>query len=40
MCDERSVARAVDEAWVRLGGLDMLVNNAGIGMRTRSTRAS
>jgi len=32
--DERSVARAVDEAWSRLGGLDMLVNNAGLGMRT------
>ncbi|MEV7182331.1 SDR family oxidoreductase [Kitasatospora sp. NPDC093679] len=32
--DEASVARAVDEAWSRLGGLDMLVNNAGIGMRT------
>jgi gluconate 5-dehydrogenase len=31
--DESSVARAVDEAWSRLGGLDMLVNNAGIGMR-------
>jgi NAD(P)-dependent dehydrogenase (short-subunit alcohol dehydrogenase family) len=32
--DESSVARAVDEAWSRLGGIDMLVNNAGIGMRT------
>ena len=32
--DEASVARAVDQAWSRLGGLDMLVNNAGIGMRT------
>lgn len=32
--DESSVARAVDEAWTQLGGLDMLVNNAGIGMRT------
>ena len=32
--DESSVARAVDLAWDRLGGLDMLVNNAGIGMRT------
>jgi NAD(P)-dependent dehydrogenase (short-subunit alcohol dehydrogenase family) len=32
--DEASVAAAVDEAWTRLGGIDMLVNNAGIGMRT------
>jgi NAD(P)-dependent dehydrogenase (short-subunit alcohol dehydrogenase family) len=36
--DESSVARAVDEAWARLGGLDMLVNNAGIGMRTVNPR--
>jgi len=32
--DEWSVARAVDQAWSRLGGIDMVVNNAGIGMRT------
>jgi NAD(P)-dependent dehydrogenase (short-subunit alcohol dehydrogenase family) len=32
--DESSVAAAIDQAWSRLGGLDMLVNNAGIGMRT------
>jgi NAD(P)-dependent dehydrogenase (short-subunit alcohol dehydrogenase family) len=32
--DESSVARAVDLAWSRFGGIDMLVNNAGIGMRT------
>jgi NAD(P)-dependent dehydrogenase (short-subunit alcohol dehydrogenase family) len=32
--DEDSVARAVQTAWSRLDGIDMLVNNAGIGMRT------
>jgi NAD(P)-dependent dehydrogenase (short-subunit alcohol dehydrogenase family) len=32
--DERSVARAIGEAWSRLDGIDLLVNNAGIGMRT------
>jgi NAD(P)-dependent dehydrogenase (short-subunit alcohol dehydrogenase family) len=32
--DESSVARAVEAAWWELGGIDMLVNNAGIGMRT------
>jgi gluconate 5-dehydrogenase len=36
--DEASVARAVQAAWSRLGGLDMLVNNAGIGMRTVNPR--
>jgi NAD(P)-dependent dehydrogenase (short-subunit alcohol dehydrogenase family) len=36
--DESSVARAVEAAWSRLGGLDMLVNNAGIGMRTVNPR--
>jgi NAD(P)-dependent dehydrogenase (short-subunit alcohol dehydrogenase family) len=36
--DESSVARAVDETWSRLGGIDMLVNNAGIGMRTVNAR--
>lgn len=36
--DESSVARAVDEAWSLLGGIDMLVNNAGIGMRTVNPR--
>jgi gluconate 5-dehydrogenase len=32
--DERSVAGAVTETERRLGGIDLLVNNAGIGMRT------
>jgi gluconate 5-dehydrogenase len=36
--DEAAVARAVDEAWSRLGGIDMLVNNAGIGMRSVNPR--
>jgi gluconate 5-dehydrogenase len=36
--DEASVAAATAEAWARLGGIDMLVNNAGIGMRTVNPR--
>jgi len=36
--EESSVARAVDQAWSRLEGIDMLVNNAGIGMRTVNPR--
>src|ERR1700728_1297999 len=32
--DEASVARAIGTAWSRLDGIDLLVNNAGIGMRT------
>src|SRR5215470_257772 len=36
--DESSVAGAIDHAWSRLGGIDMLVNNAGIGMRTVNPR--
>jgi gluconate 5-dehydrogenase len=32
--DESSVASAVEQAWSRLGGIDMLVNNAGLGMRS------
>jgi NAD(P)-dependent dehydrogenase (short-subunit alcohol dehydrogenase family) len=36
--DENSVARAVELAWSRLDGIDMLVNNAGIGMRTVNPR--
>jgi gluconate 5-dehydrogenase len=35
---ESSVARAVDQAWTELGKIDMLVNNAGIGMRTVNPR--
>ena len=36
--DEASVRRAIDEASARLGGIDMLINNAGIGMRTVNPR--
>jgi NAD(P)-dependent dehydrogenase (short-subunit alcohol dehydrogenase family) len=36
--DEGSVASAIDQAWSRLGGLDLLVNNAGLGMRTVNPR--
>jgi NAD(P)-dependent dehydrogenase (short-subunit alcohol dehydrogenase family) len=36
--DEAAVARAVDEAWSRLGGIDLLVNNAGLGMKTVNPR--
>jgi NAD(P)-dependent dehydrogenase (short-subunit alcohol dehydrogenase family) len=32
--EESSVSQGIGEAWSRLGGIDMLVNNAGIGMRT------
>jgi NAD(P)-dependent dehydrogenase (short-subunit alcohol dehydrogenase family) len=36
--DEASVATGVDEAYERLGALDVLVSNAGIGMRTVNPR--
>jgi gluconate 5-dehydrogenase len=36
--DEESVAIAVAAAWSRLDGIDLLVNNAGIGMRTVNPR--
>jgi gluconate 5-dehydrogenase len=36
--DEASVARAVSETWSRLGGIDLLVNNAGLGMKTVNPR--
>lgn len=36
--DERSVAACVDRARTAWGGIDMLVNNAGIGMRTVNPR--
>src|ERR1039458_4476807 len=36
--DSSSVSAAVDSAYEMLGGLDVLVNNAGIGMRTVNPR--
>jgi NAD(P)-dependent dehydrogenase (short-subunit alcohol dehydrogenase family) len=36
--DDASVASGVDQAWSRLGGIDMLVNNAGMGMRAVNPR--
>ncbi|HEX9033925.1 MAG TPA: SDR family oxidoreductase [Streptosporangiaceae bacterium] len=36
--DEESVARAAEQAWTLLGGIDLLVNNAGLGMITVNPR--
>jgi NAD(P)-dependent dehydrogenase (short-subunit alcohol dehydrogenase family) len=36
--DATAVSAGVDHAWGMLGGIDMLVNNAGIGMRTVNPR--
>jgi gluconate 5-dehydrogenase len=38
VCDESSVDAAVGAAWDRLGRIDLLVNNAGLGMRSVNPR--
>jgi gluconate 5-dehydrogenase len=36
--DEAAVAREVEQAWSRLGGIDLLASNAGLGMKTVNPR--
>jgi NAD(P)-dependent dehydrogenase (short-subunit alcohol dehydrogenase family) len=38
--DSSAVTRVVEETWSRFGGIDMLINNAGLGMRTVNPRFS
>jgi len=36
--EEAAVAGVAEQAWSRLGGIDLLVNNAGLGMKTVNPR--